>query len=48
MLQIPTDNVKLGAHSREFDKKEVIHVSHNIHLAIGFGLAKCGKGVGAH
>ena len=39
MLQIPTDNVKLGAHSREFDKKEVIHVSHNIHLAIGFGLA---------
>ena len=39
MLQIHTDNVKLGAHSREFDKKEVLHVSDNIHLAIGFGLA---------
>lgn len=41
MLQIHTDNVKLGSHSREFDKKEVLHVSDNIHLAIGFGLANC-------
>ena len=41
MLQIHTDNVKLGAHSREFDKKEILHVSNNIHLAIGYGLANC-------
>ena len=35
------ENQKLDEHSREFDKKEVLTLEDNIHVAIGYGLANC-------
>ena len=42
MFQITqSEQGKLGQHSNEFNKKEILKVLDNIYVAIGYGLANC-------